>query len=78
MKIRVTRTFEPITKDVTTCRECPWYFEDRDMNSTLPVCEHPKFNGGKGGYDAIIPDVSPWPNRGSSIDRDISKLCPLI
>ena len=72
MKITVTRTFEPITKIVEDCHDCPYYERLNDGNCTLPMCNHPKF--GVGGYDNVIPDIdNGWH---SSIPPKISKNCP--
>lgn len=26
------------TKDVTCCKECPYYFQEHDMGATIPIC----------------------------------------
>lgn len=26
------------TKNVTCCKECPYYFQDHDMGATIPIC----------------------------------------
>jgi len=73
MKITVTRTWEPVTRTIDDCRNCPYYHEEPDGNSNLQVCEHPQF--GNGGYDNVIPDITwPW------IDATpkISNRCPYL
>lgn len=65
LKLTITRTWAPVTKTVTECQECPWFVRVNDGQSTLSVCQHPKYNGGKGGYDAVLGD-----------ELLISDLCP--
>lgn len=81
--IIVTRTFEPVTRTVQNCHECPYYKSNNDGQMTLVFCEHPKFTN-KGAvnatsdspYDKLIEDVDPHPYR---IEHPkISKHCPII
>ena len=69
-KLTITRTWKPVTKTVAHCHECPWFHAEHEGNATLPLCEHPNFNEGKGGYAAIIGDITMWQPNG------ISKHCP--
>lgn len=70
----VTRTFEPIVKEVSGCLECPYYSSSPEMSMTISRCDHPKFDNGATGYFAgnIILDIKPW---GKPV---FSKHCPLI
>lgn len=76
MKITVTRTYEPVTREIEGCLECPWVHREQDMNTTIMVCQHPKFNNDtnapSNAYSSVIPDISSW---GRSI---FSKHCPLL
>ena len=78
MKITVTRTFEPITKTIDDCHDCPWCYSS-EGNFTLEMCNHPKFSAGKpedGNYDKIIPDIEKsWLK---NYKPKISNRCPLI
>lgn len=68
LKLTITRPWAPVTREVTKCQECPWFVREREQGvGTLPVCQHPKYNGGKGGYDAVLGD-----------ETLISDLCPEI
>ena len=73
MKITVTRTFKPITKEIDDCHDCPWFTTSDEGNSSLEMCEHPNF--GKGGYDNVIPDIT---QRWKDPTPKISSRCPLV
>ena len=30
------------TKEVTCCKECPYYFQEHDMGATIPICTKSK------------------------------------
>lgn len=74
----VTRIFKPITREVNSCHECPYFRTEQDMSMTHPICDHPDFHADKRaelkGYANIIDDVSPWHGRNDKISKD----CPLI
>ena len=54
--MKVIRTFETITKEVTWCGHCPWMELVPEMGmGAIPTCRHPD-HPAKGGYDGAIPD----------------------
>jgi hypothetical protein len=64
--MKVTRTYESITKEVTCCGNCPWMELIPEMGmGSIPTCMH-KGHPGKGGYDSAISD-----------DQSVLKDCPL-
>jgi hypothetical protein len=65
LRLTITRTWKPVTATVESCDMCPWFARERDGNATLPLCQNPKYSGGKGGYDAVLGD-----------ETLISDLCP--
>ena len=65
MTLTITRTWAPVTAVVESCDMCPWFSRVNEGQATLCVCEHPNYNGGKGGYDAVLGD-----------ETLISDLCP--
>ena len=67
--LTVTRTFAPVTKTFTSCRQCPYYKPEQDGNATLPTCQHPQFNGGDNdGYRSVLKDINTWKSDIISID----------
>lgn len=73
-KITVTREFEPITKTITSCRECPWFRQEHDMSITIPYCEHPMYMGSLYHGLNILSDIPPsYENK-----QIISKNCPYL
>ena len=66
-----------VTKEVTSCHYCPYFSKSPDDgNITLPLCNHPKFNGGSERPYGNVLDISPWHPIGTP--DVISKLCPEI
>lgn len=73
-RITVTRTWEPITKTIVSCKECPWFKTENDGNMTLCCCQHPDYNPKKELYGDVIDDIGkPW----DDIVK-ISSKCPYI
>lgn len=73
MKITVTRTFEPIVREVSGCKNCPWHTTEPDMSTTHWICQHPQYSAGDdlGCYKDVMPDID-W---GTPEDK-FSKHCP--
>lgn len=53
-----------IKKEVKCCNNCPYYYEDKDMGTTLFCCELNGF-----GYSAILSDIN-WNNASKIISKD--------
>jgi len=70
--LTITRTFEPITKTIDDCRDCPYFGEERDMGSTLAICNHPKYDRGTIAYNNVL-DCTTFKRND---DPYISPLCP--
>jgi hypothetical protein len=52
MNITVTRTFEPVTKTISRCVECPYFGNDGGGPGQIMICEHPAFV--RGTYEGAI------------------------
>jgi len=71
MKLIITRTWEPVTKTVTECQECPWFVWEKDGQATLPMCQHPKYSGGVIYDELVISDLCP--ERPKSLKRQAKR-----
>lgn len=65
--MRVRRVIE---KEVNACAECPYFFEEHDMNAIIVCCE--AIDNSKDCYANVLNDIS-WRIAG----KKISKQCPL-
>ncbi len=60
MQLTITRTWKPVTNIVSECQECPWFVWEKDGifgAATIPMCEHPKYNGGVIDNEMVISDL---------------------
>lgn len=60
-----------IDKDVTCCGECPFYYQEQEMNAILSCCEKRMIV--KSSYDQVIPEIC-WRNK----FEKIADSCPLL
>jgi hypothetical protein len=61
--MKVTKIIE---KEIKSCSECPYYYENQDMSATLHCCSLK----GK-GYDSVLDDISNY-----NTFNTISNFCP--
>ena len=71
--LTITRTFEPITKTIDDCRDCPYFTIEYDIGFKLSRCMHPKYDNMGMAYETAL-DCRPTKTEGTP--PYIAPLCP--